>query len=84
MQDVLSDDKPVPLVGKKQGSDYDDPIFATGTEIGTGDENQSENGNEDGTRTEPEVQKEESGPTSPDVQEEEYEVQEEESGEPGV
>ena len=65
MQDVLSNDEPVPLVGERKGSDDDDPIFATGTETGTRDENQNEIRNEDGTRIEPEVQEEESGPASP-------------------
>jgi hypothetical protein len=64
LQDVLSNDEPVPLVGKRKGSDDDDPIFATGTETGTRDENQNENRNEDGTRIDPEVQEEESGPAS--------------------
>ena len=42
LQDVLSDDAPVPLVGEKRGrDDDDDPIFATGTETGSGDENQN-------------------------------------------
>ncbi len=67
MQDVLSDDELVPLVGEKRGREDDnDPIFATGTETGTRDENQNENGNGDGTRIQPEVQEEESGPASPE------------------
>ncbi len=42
LQDVLSDDEPVPLVGEKRGrDDDDDPIFASGTETGTGDESQN-------------------------------------------
>ena len=42
LQDVLFDDEPVPLVGEKRGrDDDDDPIFATGTETGTGDENKN-------------------------------------------
>ena len=45
MQNTLSDDEPVPLVGEKRGrDDDDDPLFATGsgtqtgTPDGTGDE----------------------------------------------
>ncbi len=65
MQDVLSDDEPVPLVGEKRGrDDDDDQLFATGTQTGTqtgiGDENENENENEDGTRTDPEEEEKES------------------------
>ncbi len=66
LQDVLSDDEPVPLVGEKRGcDDDDDPILATGTQTGSGHENQNENENKGGTRTEPEEEEEESGPASP-------------------